>query len=1027
MMTINPVAAVSQAAHYYKETDDYYREEASAPSRWHGELAREFNLEGEVEKEDFVALLSGDMPDGSRLGRWGKNADGETVWQHRPGYDCTFSAPKSVSVMALVGGDDRLLEAHDAAVREALAELEKRTCTRIRSTAGGGVRVEYTSRLVAASFRHETSRNQDAQLHSHCVIANATRGMDGQWRSLESRAYYSAQHEAGLVYQQALGRRLRELGYQVDRVSDRGAGHIEIRGVPEDLVQLHSSRREQIREALAKRGLDIDATGGGKRQLSTLSTRKAKGATDHAALRAAWQAHAREAGHDLEGLIDEAKKRALDTGGSGNGGHGCGGGMTRSPDGPRGDTRAAAAEAVTLAREILSERETRFTRAGLESLAVRESLATSVTLDEIRAAIEDEVENGELIARIVPARDPATGGQTTAHGYTTREGIATERAMLAIEAQGRGRAEALMTEEQARAIVSQAEAQSEHPWTRGQRDATIGILTGRDRITAVQGYAGTAKTTTVLRTVAAVAARDGYAVRGLTPTAAAAEQLREGAGVEQVDTVAGFLQRARAGASNEGPELWLVDEMSMLSARDARDVLRAAERRGARVVAVGDVKQLGSVEAGRAFAQLQDAGMTTHVLDEIVRQRSSELRQGVEASIAGDAARALRHIERSGEIHEIRDAGERLEAIAQRYLSMSAEERAQTLVIDPSRAGRQALNERIRSGLREEGTLHGPELEATLRQKKDVTGPEKKTIYAYEEGDKVQFRREYKGAELEAGREYRVTGRDMERGVVKIEDEKGQQREFEPAKMSPRNVQVYEETRGGLAAGDRITFTENNKDLGVNNGSRATVERVDQGRQRVDVRLESGRTLELDLSKPDSKNIRHDYANTVHAVQGRDKTIGLPNLDSRSESLVHQRSMYTTLSRFKERVELYTDDRERLVRGIEARTGEKTQALEAERGRQQAQEQDQAQGQAQEAEKGQEPAQEQEQAPGRSQEAAQGQESQERDQQGRQQAREETREQDAGDDHTQDQDRSREQERERERVRDRGDDHGLGM
>ena len=237
----------------------------------------------------------------------------------------------------------------------------------------------------------------------------------------------------------------------------------------------------------------------------------------------------------------------------------------------------------------------------------------------------------------------------------------------------------------------------------------MGLLTSPDHVSGVQGYAGTAKTTTVLSTYAKGMREKGYEVRAFAPTAAAADLLGEAIDAKG-ETVAkavltgeGIVKEART-----RPEAWIVDEASMVSARDMAKVLSMAERSGARVVLVGDVKQLGSVEAGRAFGQLQDAGMKTHVLDKIVRQANDLTREAVEATIAGDGARALAALDRGGgRIAEIPEAGDRRAAMARDFAALSPKDRAKTLVMDTTREGRELLTEAIRSELRKDGTITG--------------------------------------------------------------------------------------------------------------------------------------------------------------------------------------------------------------------------------------------------------------------------------------------------------------------------------
>ncbi|MGC0797410.1 MobF family relaxase, partial [Pantoea agglomerans] len=175
MMTVAPVASAADAAGYYSSKDNYYFLD-DMPTQWMGEGARELGLEGPVDLDTFTDILHGNLPNGVMLG---KEVQGAHV--HRPGHDFTFSAPKSVSMLILAGGDKRLLEAHHEAVKETLAIMEQTVSA--RDTKEGVTRIVTSGKMVAALFTHDTSRNLDPQIHTHAVMANVTE-LDGKWKAL---------------------------------------------------------------------------------------------------------------------------------------------------------------------------------------------------------------------------------------------------------------------------------------------------------------------------------------------------------------------------------------------------------------------------------------------------------------------------------------------------------------------------------------------------------------------------------------------------------------------------------------------------------------------------------------------------------------------------------------------------------------------------------------------------------------------------------------------------------------------------
>ncbi len=245
MLSIGALASAAQGASYY-ERDGYYAKddpEHSAASAWAGKGAGELGLKGPVDPETFKAILEGKVPDGSdtRLGRRGK--DDEIL--HRPGRDLTFSAPKSVSIAALVGGDDRIVEAHDRAVAATLAWIEKNAAeTRMKDPETGQMGRVGGQKIVAATFRHDTSRNLDPQLHSHAVLANMVQGEDGRWRSMANEGLYARQKLIGMLYRNDLAGGLARLGYGIEKT--HADGRFEIAGVSRDTIEAFSTRRAEI-------------------------------------------------------------------------------------------------------------------------------------------------------------------------------------------------------------------------------------------------------------------------------------------------------------------------------------------------------------------------------------------------------------------------------------------------------------------------------------------------------------------------------------------------------------------------------------------------------------------------------------------------------------------------------------------------------------------------------------------------------------------------------------------------------------
>ncbi|OWQ98214.1 MobF family relaxase [Sphingopyxis witflariensis] len=887
--SVSALTSSAQASSYY-EADDYYAEGGLSPSEWQGKGAEELGLSGDVDRDRFRELLDGKVA-GQQLGTV---RDGQL--EHRPGWDVTLSAPKSVSIMAEVAGDRRLIEAHGQAVRTALAHVEAHmAATRVRH--GGIVIREATGNLVVASFQHGTSRAQDPQLHTHNVIMNATQGEDGSWRSLEPRAIYQLQKQIGAIYRQELALKVRELGYEIAPGKE---SMFEIKGVSADVIAAFSTRSAEIEAALGERGTSREEASAAEKHVAALDTRQTKVATNHGVLVADWRETADRAGFDAEArlaLVREAKAQAANA--------------IHLPD------PSIADRAVVHAAAKLGERQSVFAVAALHEEAGRVGLG-KVGYAEIGDAIGRAAKEGDLIDRTFLDRRGAAFA-----GFTTRHNIAAERALLRIEAQGRGALASIASPLAAAKAVASAAAQSERAgfgWNADQKTATEQLLTSRNRITAVQGYAGTAKTTTVLATFAREAEARGVSVVALAPTASAAMTLGEALGTRG-DTVARHLLAPEGSAPGQ-PVAWIVDEASLLSARDTARLFELVEQHDARVILVGDVKQLGSVDAGAAFAQLQSAGMQTATLGEIVRQSNAAAKEAVLASIEGDAKKALAALDRGGgQIVEHADRAGRFAAIAERYSGLDKGARSRTLVIEPSREGRDTLTADIRAALAKSGALSGPAVAMESLVNKSLTRAEARDPLSYDRGDVVRFTRDYPDKGVARGEAYRVEAVDPAKAAIALRSEDGREVDWRLRQWGAGNVQVFASQTIDLRTGDSIRFTRNDREAGRINGARGEVAAIDEQARTATVRGARGQIQTLDLDTARDRHIAHAYVDTAFAAQGRTADHVIIHADSRAANLVDQKSFYVGISRAKESATIVTDDCAKLTSAINQRAG----------------------------------------------------------------------------------------------------------
>ena len=929
VVSIGAISSAAQGVSYF-ERDGYYTKgdaEHLNASAWAGKGAEALGLRGTVDPDVFREVLEGAVPDGSgrRLGRQEK--DGAIT--HRPGRDLTFSAPKSVSLVALLGNDAAVAAAHDEAVRRTLAWLEATTVqTRMKDADTGLLVHAGGQKMVAATFRHEVSRNLDPQLHTHAVVANMVQGDDGKWRTMSNETLYRRQKLIGMVYRSELARELEAAGYGIEKT--HADGRFEIAGVPRGVIDAFSTRRAEIEAAMEARGLGDTGSSPHLAERAALKTRAHKRDVDRDALRGAWQEQASSLGFSADRIIDEARERrelsaeSPDRAAGADREQGAAGSRhaERGRDAGIPHDADPASRALSWAIAHLSERDAVFARSDLMAATLAWKPG-AVSVEAADKAIDAACRDGRL-----HAASAFPGGD----GMTTDTAIADERETVRSMRTGQNKGEVLMRQRKVQQHLHKG------PLTDGQKRAVTAILSSKDRVVGVQGYAGTGKTA-MLNRARALAEKNGYRMTGLAPSASAVQTLAAESGIES-ETLQGFLARnagiaegrlTRKGARDMraafAKTVLVVDEGSLASTVQARDLLRIANTlRIPRVVLVGDEKQLDAVDAGKPFAQLQQAGMQTAVMDEIMRQREPALKEAVEASIAGDIRTAFGKL--GSHVAEVK-ADNIAGAVAARWLKLPHEERENTGVMAPSHELRVAINGHIRERLAREGAIHGPAFQGERLVSRGYTRAEKALAANYAPGDVVAFHRPYRRLGVDKGDERRVVEVDRRRRTVILEGPGGTTVAWKPGQVAGRHggSEVYRAEPIELRAGDRVRWTRNDKGLGLVNSRTAEV--TSASGERVSFRLEDGRELHLGKNDTQLRHLDHAWASTVHAFQGRTVDSVIAAMEANHPHLTTQKSFYVEISRARDRAELVTDDSARLRERLEATTGERISALEA--------------------------------------------------------------------------------------------------
>jgi flagellar biosynthesis GTPase FlhF len=656
--------------------------------------------------------------------------------------------------------------------------------------------------------------------------------------------------------------RLRQLGYET---TAGRSGAPEIKGYTQEYLDASSPRSQQIRAYLERTG----RAGKEAAEIAAHSTRDRKEIHSSAEVMAAHRKLAADFGHQAEAVARAARERL------------------EHQQTPVNSTDRAR-ESLTFSRDKNFEREAVVDERALIRDGLRRGMG-DVTYSQVRGNLDSRLAAGEFL---VVERGPRMPGRQ----FTTAKTIQAEQEIVHRMRDGRNSVEPAMARS---AAIQFAER---HPHlNRAQKSVVEDVLSAHDRILGIQGYAGAGKTTTLATLRSGVEAQ-GYEVHGFAPTSREARQLNE-ARIES-GTLQGFLARNVIAEAATQKHFYFLDESSLASTNQVRDFL-ARLGPNDRVLLIGDTRQHQGVEAGRPFEQLQEAGMWTAKLDEIVRQKDPALKSAVELLAKGQTTAALEMLQYQNRVREIPNPQERIQTIARTY----AESPSNTLIVSPDNASRRELNAAVRQELRAIGNL-APEDHSmrVLVQRQEMTGAERAWANHYEVHDIVRYARGSKATGIEAGTYGAVVGINPATNLLSVEKSSGELATYDPRRLT--GVSVYREIGREFSVGDRIQFTAPDKSLGVANRDLAVIETITPD-GRITCRLEGNRQIEF--SPSEHRHFDHGYAVTSHSAQGLTAERVLIHADTGIHpGLLNSRFGYVSVSRASHEATIYTNDSARL-------------------------------------------------------------------------------------------------------------------
>ncbi len=879
MVTAKTQYSLENAEEYFEEhlcVGDYYNEGQRVAGEWVGLGADRLGLSGKVRADDFLRLCENQHPaTGDTLTprlNTTRNEDGHETANRRIFYDFTFSPPKSVSLMALIGVDERLSDAHGRAVQLALREFEAFAATRIRT--GGAQNDRITGNFVTALFTHDTSRALDPHLHTHCIVFNATFDpVEDRWKALQNYELLRARKFAENVYYHEFARELRRFGY---RIQNRPRGDFEIEGVPEELCDRFSKRHAQVDEALAKLLREKPEIAAGnlqdwrERLATSERTRKQKDLSRDE-LQTLWNSQLTEAERESLRHVQPVSERPVNN---------------AKP--------ISVGEAVEWAEEHLFDRNSVVLECQVWQEALGRARGEDFPVSQLteftrqRDYIRNAERPGEVTLRDVLLRECEIV-------QTAKEGVA---AMWPLVANPRSPNPQLDDE---------------------QRLALDGLLCSTNTVAVFRGGAGTGKSF-VLRELVEQIRQSDRPVVVLAPQRQQVVDMGK-AGFPTPATVTQLLLKGQL-ANNAAV---VVDEAGQIGGRQMLELIRLCREHNARLILSGDTRQHGAVEASDALLAIERHSgirpVELHTIrrqdpalarDDDERKQIKGYRRAVELAAAGKLGESFERLDKIGAIVPC-GLSDQADKLADEYLGLS-EQDASTVVVSQTWAEVHRINSRVRDALKSKGRLGAQDTVVLALDKLDLTNAQKRDERFYPPDAVVVFNQKVRQAE--PGAKGKLAGILKSYVLVEVNG-----RFVTVSNKWLDRFSVCQPCELPVAQGDRLHLKSNRRLASggrVTNGELVTVKAV---RGDSGIELADGRVLD--------KNFREflpGYAVTSYGSQGKTVDYVLFS-DSTIKAATNAQQWYVTISRGRRGVRIFTPDKEQLRENV-ARSGHRPLAME---------------------------------------------------------------------------------------------------
>jgi conjugative relaxase-like TrwC/TraI family protein len=863
---MHPTTSSAHAKDYFTSSlqpGDYYLNQQELQGHFYGLLSERLGITGPTDKETFFALCDNRSP------ITGGNLTPRNKAHRTIAYDISFHAPKSVSVVSALSEDDHIRKAFQESVRQTMSEMEKDMMTRVRRK--GKDEDRYTGEMLISEFLHQTSRpaegnTSDPHLHIHNLVQNVTwDAHERRYKAGQFREINRSMPYYQQMYHKLFSDKLMSLGYKVRKTKSA----FEIEGVPAHVIDLFSKRTNEIGQFAKEHGI-TDA-----KSLDELGARtrgKKQKDLSMAELEAEWRRQIKEASAGQEDKTDVTIRHNR---------------KILCPE-------LQPQKCVDYAAKHSFERVSTISDRRLLEAAYRHSVGNN------SVGINDITETFKSDTRFLHVKD---GYQNIC---TTKEVLKEEKEMVILARNGQGRFRPLYGQPPDIHLDGQ------------QQQAVADVLTTPNMVSIIRGVAGAGKTTTLTelhRHFKAAGKEPLY----FAPTGQAARENLVKEGFANAETVARLLVDTKL-QDQLKDQILIIDEAAMLGTQDMRKVLEIATQKQARVLLLGDIRQHNSVTRGDSLRVLTNFGKIKPAeISKIRRQRNEKYRLAVEDLSRGDVHAAFGKLSEINAIRQIDPKNPNAELVADYVATIKKGKSA--LIVSPTHQQGNAVTKDVRMQLKDEGLLAKKEIQALKLTSLNLTEAQKGDWRNFKSGQIIQFG--LPAPQITRGSTWKVHNINEEN--IQITNKKGQTVSLPLNKA--KAFDVYEASEIQLAKGEKVRITKggfDKHDRRLNNGQ--TFEVISTNKTG-DAKLRNKDSKAVYELKSDFGHIDHAYCTTSHSAQGKTVDEVFVSQPAATFAATDKKQIYVSVSRGRNMVTIYTDDKEQLLEHAE-RSGDRQSALE---------------------------------------------------------------------------------------------------